>query len=318
VTGGSLAPIRHCTVQANGIRMHVAEAGEGFPVVMCHGWPELWYSWRHQLHALAAAGFRGIAPDMRGYGETDAPEDPAQYRTAVICADIVGLLDALGLDRAVIVGHDWGGYHLWQVGLRHPDRCAKLVGLNTPYAPLGPAPPTRALRERFGENGYYVLWHQTPGRSEAELEADLRGNLAKIFKDAEHAADLWTMATLGGDGSGLFTRVPAGGCLLTDEELDVYVRAFARTGTRGSFNWYRALDLNWEDARRIPDPTIRVPSLMLTAENDSVLRPALAEPMPQWIPGLRTESIRRCSHWTQQERPDEVNRLLLEFIADLR
>jgi pimeloyl-ACP methyl ester carboxylesterase len=120
--------IRHRSIQANGIRMHVA-----------------------------------VAPDMRGYGDTDAPADPAQYRTTVICADIAGLLDALELERAVIVGHDWGGYHLWQFGLRHPGRCAKLVGLNTPYAPPGPVPPTQALRERFGENGYYSLWHQTPG-----------------------------------------------------------------------------------------------------------------------------------------------------------
>ena len=208
--------LRHRFVDANGIRMHVAEAGTGFPVVLLHGWPELWYSWRHQLGALAAAGFRAIAPDMRGYGETDAPADPAQYRTAVISDDIVGLLDALDLERAVIVGHDWGGYHLWQFGLRHPERCAKLVGLNTPYAPPGPGPPTQALRERFGENGYYMLWHQVPGRSEAELEADLRGNLAKIFKGAEHAADLWTMATLGGQGRSLLASVSTAGCFLTE------------------------------------------------------------------------------------------------------
>jgi soluble epoxide hydrolase/lipid-phosphate phosphatase len=315
---GAAVPVRHRHVQTNGIRMHVAEAGAGVPVVLCHGWPELWYSWRHQLPALAAAGFHAIAPDMRGYGETDAPADPAEYRTTVICADLAGLLDALGLERAVIVGHDWGGYHLWQFGLRHPDRCLKLVGLNTPYAPPGRVPPTQALRERFGADGYYVLWHQTPGRSEAELEADLRGNLAKVFKGADHAADLWTMATLGGDGRGLFSGVSGVGCFLTDAELDVYVRAFQRTGTRGSFNWYRALDLNWADARQVPDPTIRVPALMITAENDPILRPALAEPMPTWIPGLRLAHIPRCSHWTQQERPDAVNRLLLEFLADLR
>jgi pimeloyl-ACP methyl ester carboxylesterase len=312
-----MADVRHRVVQANGIRLHVAEAGAGFPVVMCHGWPELWFSWRHQLGALAAAGFRAIAPDMRGYGETDAPADPAEYRTSVICADIAGLLDGLGIERAVVAGHDWGGYHVWQFGLRHPDRCARLIGLNTPYAPPGPVPPTQALRARFGENGYYMLRHQTPGASEAELEADLRGNLAKVFKDADHAADLWTMATLGGDGSGLFTRIPAGGCLLTDDELDVYVRAFARTGTRGSFNWYRALDLNWADARQVADPTIRVPALMITAGNDRILRPELAEPMRQWIPDLRIANIPHCSHWTQQEKPAEVNRLVLEFIADL-
>jgi pimeloyl-ACP methyl ester carboxylesterase len=312
-----MTAIRHGSIRANGIRMHVAEAGAGVPVVMCHGWPELWYSWRHQLPALAAAGFRAIAPDMRGYGETDAPADPTEYRTSVICADIAGLLDALGLDRAVIVGHDWGGHHVWQFGLRHPERCLKLVGLNTPYGPPGPVPPTQALRARFGEDGYYMLWHQTPGRSEAELEADLRGNLRKIFKGFEHAGDLWTMATLGGGRGSLLGAVSTEGCFLTEAELDVYVAAFRRTGTRGSFNWYRALDRNWEEERRITDPTIRVPALMITAENDPILTPARAAGMPQWIPGLRIANIPRCSHWTQQERPAEVNRLLLEFLADL-
>jgi pimeloyl-ACP methyl ester carboxylesterase len=310
--------VRHRSILANGIRMHLAEAGEGFPVVMCHGWPELWFSWRHQLRALSAAGFRAIAPDMRGYGETDSPADAAQYRTSVICADIAGILDALGLERAVIVGHDWGGYHIWQFGLRAPARCARLIGLNTPYRPPGRVPPTQALREQFGDDGYYMLWHQVPGRSEQELEADLHGNLARIFGPAERARDLWTMATLGGDRSGLFTRIPPGRTFLRDDELEVYVRAFERTGTRGSFNWYRALDLNWEDARRIADPTIRVPSLMITAENDPVLRPELAEPMHRWIPDLRLAHLERCSHWTQQEKPDEVNRLILDFIADLR
>src|SRR5262249_40211490 len=160
-----------------------------------------------------------------------------------------------------------------------------------------------------------VLRHQTPGPSEAELEADLRGNLAKVFKGAEHAADLWTMATVGGDGSGLFSRVPAGGGLLTDAELGVYVQAFARTGTRGSFNWYRAIDLNWGEARELAEPATPVPSLMITAENDMVLRPELAEPMRRWIPDLRIAHVRRCSHWTQQEKPDEVNRLILDFLA---
>jgi pimeloyl-ACP methyl ester carboxylesterase len=227
-----------------------------------------------------------------GTCETDAPADPAEYRTSVICADILGLLDAFGLERAVIVRHDWGGHHVWQFGLRHPERCMRLVGLNTPYWPPGPVPPTQMLRERFGDDGYYMLWHQTPGRSEAELEADLRGNPRKIFKGFEHAGDLWIMATLGatlGRGRGsLLGGVSAEGCFLTDDELDVYVRAFARTGTRGSFNWYRAPDLDWEDERQIADPTIRVPALMITAENDPILLPATLDDADlAWCPGPR-------------------------------
>lgn len=313
--------IRHRFVQTNGIRMHVAEAGSGFPVVFCHGFPELWYSWRHQLPALAEAGFRAIAPDMRGYGETDAPADPALYRSSVICADLAGLLDALDIETAVIVGHDWGGYHIWQFGLRYPDRTARLVGLNTPYsAPPSALPSTQMLHAAFGagDRGYYILYFQRPGQAEAELEADVRGNLAKIMHRYDRAQDLWTFATVGGDGSGVCTRIAPGGTLLTDAELAVYSAAFERTGFRGPLNWYRAIDLNWEDFRALPGYTIRIPTLMITAENDLILRPELAEPMRQWIPNLRIEHIKSCSHWTQQERPAEVNALLLDFLSDLR
>ena len=315
-----MTEIRHHQVRTNGISMHVAEAGEGFPIVFCHGWPELWYSWRHQLRALSDAGFRAIAPDMRGYGGTDAPADPAQYRTTVICADIAGLLDALEIEKAVIVGHDWGGYHIWQFGLRYPERTERLVGLNTPYNPPGPIPPTQALHAAFGagDRGYYMLYNQEPGQPEAEFEADIRGNLAKVMHRADRGADLWTMATLGGDGSGMYTRIEPGGTLLTPEDLDVYAAAFEKTGSRGAFNWYRAMDLSWEDARALPDQHIHVPAMMITAENDLILRPEAAEPMREWIDHLRIEHITRCGHWTQQEKPDEVNALLLDYLGYLR
>lgn len=315
-----MTAITHRFVQTNGIRMHVAEAGSGFPVVMCHGFPELWYSWRHQLPALAAAGYRAIAPDMRGYGETDVARDHTTYRTASICADIAGLLDALGLDRVVIAGHDWGGYHIWQFALRYPERVAAVIGLNTPHGgPPGEQPPTTMLHAAFGEGdrGYYMLYFQEPGQAEAELEADVRGNLAKVFHRYDRAQDLWTFATVGGDGSGVMTRIEHGGTFLTDEELDVYTAAFERTGFTGGLNWYRAMDLSWEDTRALTNFTIDVPVLMITAENDLILRPEMAEPMRQWIPDLRIELIRNCSHWTQQERPAEVNRLMIEFLDGL-
>jgi soluble epoxide hydrolase / lipid-phosphate phosphatase len=177
-------------------------------------------------------------------------------------------------------------------------------------------PSTQALHAAFGEGdlGYYMLYFQKPGQAEAELEADVRGNLAKIMHRWERAQDLWTFATVGGDGSGVCTNVQPGGTLLTDEELDVYEAAFRRTGFRGGLNWYRAMDDNWEDARALPSQTIHPPALMITAEKDLILHPAQAEPMRQWIPNLRIELIRNCSHWTQQERPDEVNRLMIEFL----
>ena len=315
-----MSEIKHHHVQANGIRMHVAEAGDGPAVVMCHGFPELWYSWRHQIPFLADNRFRAIAPDMRGYGETEITPDQAAYRTSNICADIAGLLDALDIEKAVICGHDWGGYHIWQFALRYPERTAALIGLNTPYGgPPAAVPTTQLLHAAFGEGdrGYYMLYFQQPGQAEAEIEANIRGNLAKVFHRYDRAQDLWTFATLGGDGSGVFTRIEPGGTLLTDDELDVYTAAFERTGITGGLNWYRAIDLTWEDTRQLSNHTINVPTLMITAENDLILRPEQAEPMKQWIPNLRIELIKNCSHWTQQERPAEVNALMLDFLQGL-
>lgn len=315
-----MTEIRHHTIETNGIRMHVAEAGEGFPVVMCHGFPELWYSWRHQITFLAEHGFRAIAPDMRGYGGTDAPADASEYRTSVICADIAGLLDALGLEKAVIAGHDWGGYHIWQFGLRYPERTERLIGLNTPYsAPPADVPTTELLHAAFGEGdrGYYMLYFQKPGQAEAELNPNPRPFLRDMFHRASHAQNLWTFATLGGDGSGVTKNLLPGGSLLNEAELDVYASAFERTGFTGGLNWYRAIDATWAEVRALPDHHIRVPAMMITAENDLILTPAQAEPMREWIPDLRIENIRDCAHWTQQEKPDEVNALMLDYLRDL-
>jgi len=316
-----MANVRHHHIRTNGISMHVAEAGSGTPVVMCHGWPELWYSWRHQLQALGDNGFRAIAPDMRGYGRTDAPAEPAHYTMRILCADMVGLLDALDIDRAVFVGHDWGGAVIWQMGLRHRARVERLIGLNTPYTPPVPGSrPTIAMRDAFGltDATFYMRYFQTPGIAEAEFEADVRGNLAKIFMPYTRASDLWTFATVGGDGSGALTRVPPGETFLSDQELDVYVKEFSRTGFTGGFNWYRAADLNAEEIGAPTGPGLDIPSMMITAENDLVLRPEMAAHMAALIPGIRMENIGNCGHWTQQERAAEVNVLLLDFLDDLK
>ena len=199
-------------------------------------------------------------------------------------------------------------------------RTAAVIGLNTPYGgPPGPIPPTQGLHAAFGDGdrGYYMLYFQKPGQAEAELEADVRGNLAKAFHSYERAQDLWTFATLGGDGSGVMTRIAPGTSFLSDDELDVYTKAFERTGFTGGLNWYRAMDLSWEDQKELDSFQINVPVLMITAENDLILRPEAAEPMKQWIPNLRIELVKNCSHWTQQERPAEVNRLMLDFLGGL-
>jgi pimeloyl-ACP methyl ester carboxylesterase len=314
-----MAEVSHRSIQTNGIRMHVAEAGQGLPVVFCHGFPELWYSWRHQIQALAAAGYHAIAPDMRGYGETDAPADPAQYTMKVLCADMAGLLDALDIEKAVFVGHDWGGAVIWQMGLRYPERVAGLAGLNTPYGPPSSARTTEALRDYHGltDNTFYMRYFLTPGVAEAELEADVRGNLAKAFMDYTRAEDFQTFMTVGGDGSGVFTRIPPRTSFLSDEELDYYVQTFERTGFRGGLNWYRAADMNADEVDAPKGPQLHLPSMMVTAGKDLILKPEMAAAMPMLIPGIRMEHIEDCAHWTQQERPAEVNALLLDFLKSL-
>ena len=309
------ADVRHRLVESNGIRLHIAEQGSGFPIVLLHGFPELWYSWRHQLPALATAGYRAIAPDQRGYGESDKPEDVESYRLSNLVADMIGLLDALDLEHAAVVGHDWGGPVAWQLALRHPERIKAVAVLNTPYRPPGPMPPTDAYRQQPGPF-QYQLYFQTPGVAERELEADVRRALAIIFRGVQDDPTKDSLAIFSRAENGVLGNQVEAPTLLTPDELDVYTAAFSKGGFRGPLNWYRNIDRNWEESRALPSHTINVPALMVTAENDSVLRPEFANGMEHWIPQLRRANIPRCSHWTQQERPAEVNRLLIDFFGD--
>jgi pimeloyl-ACP methyl ester carboxylesterase len=315
-----MADVRHRQVQTNGISMHVAEAGSGFPVVFCHGWPELWYSWRHQVNALADAGFWAIAPDMRGYGDTDAPKDPSQYTMKILCADMAGLLDALGIEKAVFVGHDWGGAVIWQMGLRYPERVARLVGLNTPFGGSGRGRVTENLRDFHGltDNTFYMRYFLKPGVAEAELEADVRTSFKKIFLPCTRAEDFTAFMKVGGDGSGVIAKIERTDTFLTEQELDVYAQTFKRTGFTGGLNWYRGADLNAEEVGGPTANTLNIPSMMVTAGKDTILKPEMAAAMPMLIPGIRMEHIEDCAHWTQQERPAEVNALLLDFLKDLK
>jgi soluble epoxide hydrolase/lipid-phosphate phosphatase len=315
-----VAEITHRTIETNGIRMHVAEAGEGFPVVFCHGFPELWYSWRHQVLALADAGFRAIAPDMRGYGGTDAPADPAQYTMKTLTADMAGLLDALGIEKAVFVGHDWGGAVIWQMGLRYPERVERLVGLNTPFGGAGRGRVTEALRDFHGltDQTFYMRYFLREGVAEAELEADIPATFRKVFMPYTRADDFTTFMTVGGDGSGVISRIMNTDTFLNEDELQEYVSVFSRTGFRGGLNWYRGADLNALEEGGPEANTLAIPAMMVTAGKDTILKPEMAAAMPMLIPGVRMEHIEECAHWTQQERPAEVNALLLDFLKDLR
>lgn len=285
---------RHRMVESNGIRLHVVEEGQGFPVVLCHGFPELWYSWRQQIPALAAAGLRTIAPDLRGYGESDKPSVVGEYDIHHLAGDIIGLLDALELERAVLVGHDWGAIVMWSVAVMHPERVERVIGLNVPYrGQCVGFPPTQVLRG-MGNRFAYVLFFQEPGRAEAHFSPDLPAALRRFY-----------------DG------VAADPSFLSPEEFQVYLEAFSKGGLSGPLNYYRNIDRNWETTQHLADRVVECPCLVVMTDRDPILRPELAEGMERWVPQLRRELVKDCGHWTQQEKPQEINRLLLEFLADL-
>jgi pimeloyl-ACP methyl ester carboxylesterase len=320
-----VAEIKHRFVNTNGIRMHVAESGEGFPVVLCHGFPELWYSWRHQIRALADAGFRAIAPDQRGYGDTDCPAPIEAYSMRNLVGDLIGMLDALSINKAVIVGHDWGGAVAWAAPMIAPARWARVIGVNTPFLTRAPIRPTDAMRAMAGADGFhYIIYFQTPGVAEAEFERDVERTLRGFYQAPRDVdpAELRKAppGVFGKAGGGLMDRFPDSphGKFLTAEDFQVFARAFKKTGFRGGLNWYRNIDRNWEESASLVQ-RVDQPALMITAELDAVLRPEMAEGMTAWVPNLRkTVLVKGSGHWTQQERPAEVNAAMLEFLADLR
>jgi pimeloyl-ACP methyl ester carboxylesterase len=304
------------TIRTNGITMAVRDEGRGPAVVLCHGFPELAYSWRHQVPALAAAGFRVLAPDQRGYGGTDRPADVASYDIHARTADLVGLLDALDVERAVFAGHDWGGLVVWQMPLLHPERTAGVIGVNTPYLPRPFAPPTQILRQLFGDN-YYVCHFQTPGVADAALARDPRRVFDRLMRRGVPIAEAEARLAARGTMPNLVEMLddePLGAPLLADDELAVYADTFARTGFTGGMNWYRNVDRNWETTAALAGARIDVPSLMVTAEWDAVLRPEMAEPMRDLVPDLEIRLIRACGHWTPQERPDELNAVMIDWL----
>jgi soluble epoxide hydrolase / lipid-phosphate phosphatase len=319
-----MSEVKHRYVQTNGIRMHVAEAGEGFPVVMCHGFPELWYSWRHQMKVLAEAGFRAIAPDQRGYGDTDCPQPLEAYSMKNLVADLVGMLDALQIKKAVIIGHDWGGAVAWAAPMMVPERWERVIGVNTPFLKRAPMRPTDAMRAIAGDNFHYILYFQTPGVAEAELERDVERSLRGFYQDPANidAAEIRKAppGVFGAKGGGLLERFSdrPHGKFLTADDFQVFANAFKKTGFRGGLNWYRNIDRNWEESAPY-EQRVNQPALMITAELDIVLRPEMAEGMTQWVPNLRkTVLVKGSGHWTQQEKPAAVNAAILEFLADLK
>jgi pimeloyl-ACP methyl ester carboxylesterase len=295
--------IAHQQIQLGEIELHVAECGEGEPVLLLHGFPELWYSWRHQMQAIAASGRRAIAPDLRGFGGSSSPEAIEAYDIEQLTGDLVGLLDALEIDAATVVGHDWGSDLAWKFALTKPQRVSAVVGISVPYVPRAPAAPTTLMREHIGED-FYIVWIQEPGAAEAALSADVRRTLAtREVWNAEWAAR---------------HDEPPTPPWMSDDDLRLYVDEFTRTGFTGGLNWYRNLDRNWEQLAAYDGRTIDQPALFITGSRDPVRAFMPHEAMTGSVTDLRdVVIIDGAGHWVQQECPEEVDEALIGFFDKL-
>jgi pimeloyl-ACP methyl ester carboxylesterase len=318
-----MPPVQYADI--NGVRMAYYEAGprRGVPVILCHGFPETAFSWRHQLKALSEMGRWVVAPDQRGYGLTGGPEAVEAYDIVHLTDDLAALLDHLGAQKGVFVGHDWGGAIVWQMALRHPDRVAGVIGVNTPFTARAQADPIEVMRRRMGEE-MYIVHFQKPGEADAIFAANTRNTLDFFFRSPpERQAPSAGFATERAEGTSVFPLVrmveaydPAfdtRGEFLTDEEFDAYVEAFEASGFTGGINWYRNMSRNWRLAEGIEDH-VAAPALMIMAEKDAVLPPSAADGMERYIPDLEKALIEGSGHWTQQERPEAVNRVLLDWL----
>jgi pimeloyl-ACP methyl ester carboxylesterase len=313
------------TVATNSIHLRVALAGKGPLVVLVHGWPECWYSWRHQIPALAEAGYRVAAPDVRGYGGSDKPEAIEAYAIKEMCADIAGLVTALGETQAILVGHDWGAPIVWNTALFHPEKVRAVVGLSVPHTGRGPAPRIELFRNIYKDRFFYQLYFQEPGVAEAELEADVRTSLRKVYYWASGEAI----------AAGIRLHKPADAKLLDDlqdpepfpawltpADLDYYVGEFQQSGFRGPLNRYRTSKLDFEHQAAVADKCVSQPAAFIAGSLEPVLHylPGvdLIETMRTRMADLRlVRLIEGAGHWVQQERAEEVNAALTTFLRGL-
>ncbi|MET8685224.1 alpha/beta hydrolase [Streptomyces sp. NPDC004732] len=293
-------------VTSGDVTLRVFDHGDGRPgrppVVLCHGFPELAFSWRHQLFALASAGYRVLVPDMRGFGGSGRPADPDAYDILTLCGDLTAVLDDVGADDAVFVGHDWGAAVVWQLALAHPERVRAVAGMSVPVARRAPAPPIPILRKRLGDD-FYMVWFQEPGVADAALSRNVRRTLT--------AKEIWSARWAGRDEAP--TSPPP---WLDDEELAYYVDTFEHTGFTGGLNYYRNLDRNWELTEHLADRRITQPSLFITGSKDPVGQFMPTKDHDLMLTDQRGHLVLDgAGHWIQQQRPEDVNAALLEFLS---
>ncbi len=330
----TITTVTHRTVQANGLHIHIAEQGSGPLLLLCHGFPELWYSWRHQMNALSQAGYHVVAPDLRGYGQTDQPEEVSAYTQLHLVGDLVGLLEALGEKQAVLVGHDWGSALVWNAALIRPDLFPAIITMSVPYSPRrsltgarATIAPSQAWQNAWGNQFFYQLDFLEVGKAEAAFERDINTSMRRFFYglsgDAS-PAERWHPILPEPQVDPLNTAgnpavLPS---WLTEEDLTVFINEFKRTGLRGGLNWYRNIDRNWELLAAHSGATITQPTLFLWGDQDPVLEVAgmskEVERMHQYVPNLQQKVIAGAGHWVQQERPSEVNDAMIAFLSTLR
>ena len=296
-------------IPVNGVVLEVFEAGRenaGKPVVLCHGWPEHAFAWRHQITALAAAGYHVIAPNQRGYGNSSRPTEVTDYDIEHLTDDLIGLLDHYGYKEATFVGHDWGAVVVWGLTLLHPDRVKNVVALSVPYQERGEQPWIEWMEAVFGADFYFVHFNRQPGVADAVLEENTYRFLHNMYRKNEPLSvpppgmmmiNLAQAAT------------PLGEPLMSDSELAVFVSAFESSGFTGSINWYRNLDRNWHLLADV-DPIIQQPALMIYGNRDPVAR---SENLTQFVPNVEVVDL-DCGHWIQQETPEQTNQAILRWL----
>ena len=314
-------------VQTNGVSLRVTEAGDpGAPVVvLCHGFPELAFSWRHQIASLAEAGYHVLAPDQRGYGGSDRPEAVDAYTMAELSADIVGLLDSEvggGAEQAVLVGHDFGAVVAWTAPLLYPDRFSAVAGLSLPPVPRPRVPTTQAFRRLFGDNFFYILYFQDPGPADAELAEDPATTMRRLFATPSAGDDAAAQRMIAPGPEGFLARIPEPDGLpdwISRQDFDVYVAEFTRNGFTGPLNWYRCFDRNWELTAETAAATIDVPALFIGGTADATLAYTPRHRAREIVTGeYREVMIDGAGHWLTEERPHELSEILLEFLTPPR
>ena len=316
-------------IESNGISMRIAEMGDSGPLLLlAHGWPESWYSWRHQIVSLANAGYRVVAPDMRGFGESEAPPNVDDYDVIHTSGDLVGILDALGEETAVLVGHDWGAITAWNTVLLHPDRFTALINMSVPYRGRAAQSPMERMRQSAGVNFHYIVYHNEPGGvAEAEYDANPRGLIGNLYLSIAANPDIAPprvtdpLRSAGGwiDRLGAPIRMPD---WFTEDDLDYIVSQFENAGFRGGVNYYRNFHRNWEITEHLTDAKISIPTLFIAGEEDFVIGGAsaaqLAASMGSVVEDLReVVIIPEAGHWVQQEAPQATTAAMLRFLREL-